>query len=74
MQHARTEDVQPEPDAAHDEHSDRVLNALDRYEPLDGLQENADAQGQEEDPVEESAQQLGPLPSKGEVLGRFAPL
>lgn len=44
---------------------------FDTNEPLDGLQKDADAQGEQEDSVEEGAEQAGSLPAKGQGLRRL---
>lgn len=47
---------------------------LKRNEPLDGLQEDANAQTKQEDTIEKRAQQLDSLPAERQCLGRIRSL
>ena len=67
MQKSNGDHVQAEADASHDEDQLHVADVVHRDEALDGLQENADAERQQEGPVEEGAEQPGTLPPEGEV-------
>lgn len=47
---------------------------LQRDEPLDGLQEDTDAQTKQKNSIEKGAEQLDSLPAEGECLGRICSL
>ena len=73
MKKRRADNVQCQSNATHDEDQSWVLETLDRDESLDGLQEDADSQCQQEDTIEESTEQLRSLPAKRKVLGGLSP-
>ncbi len=73
MKKRRADNVECQSNAAHDEDQLWVFETLDRDEALDGLQEDADSQRQQEDTIKESTQQLRSLPAKRKVLGGLSP-
>jgi len=71
MQERSGNDVQAQPHAAHDENQFDIADLLERDEALDGLEKDADAQGEQEGAVEEGAEQPGALPAKREILAKL---
>lgn len=55
MQKEGADDVEREPNAAHDQNEPGILDALKRDESLNGLEEDADTQCEQEDAIEEGA-------------------
>lgn len=59
--------------SASDRSRSLVDHTLQRDEAFNGLEEDADSKGEEEDSIEECTQKLSSLPPKGQLLGcRFA--
>lgn len=72
MQEHDADNVQGEANASHDQDQFWLLNPLEGYESLDGLEEYANAQCEQEHAIEKGPEQLGSLPSEGQVLRGFA--
>ena len=68
MKKYSADNIERKSDTSHDNNQAWVFDKLKRNETFDRLQKNADTQRQQEDTVEESAQELGSLPSEGEIL------
>lgn len=74
VQEGSADEVEPETHGSHNENQFRIFNHLQRNEALNGLEENANAQGEQEDAIEKGTKQASSLPSKREILWRHAPL
>ena len=59
------DNVDEEPHPAHDQDHLRVLDLLHEDEPLDGLDRDGEAEGEQEHGVNERAHHLGPRPAEG---------
>ena len=63
-----TYDIDGESDAPHDHHEHGVLDGLGDDQPLDGLHEDGEAQGDEEHCVDQRAKHLRARPAKRVLL------
>lgn len=71
MQKSSTDNVQGKAHTAHYEYKHHMIHLFDVNESFNGLEEDAHSQSEQKDSIEEGAQSLGPLPTKGEPLRRF---
>jgi hypothetical protein len=69
VQEEGADDVEGEADGADNEDELGILDVLDEDEALDGLQGDAEAEGEQECAVEECTEERGARPAKGHVLG-----
>lgn len=56
MEEQGADNVQCEADTSQDQNQLRLLNSLQRYESLDGLEEDANAQSKQENTIEEGSE------------------
>jgi hypothetical protein len=69
VQEEGADDVEEKADTADDEDEFGVFDMLDEDETLDGLQSDAEAEGEEECAVEECAEEGSARPAKRHILG-----
>uniref|UniRef100_A0A8C4U7F6 Uncharacterized protein n=1 Tax=Falco tinnunculus TaxID=100819 RepID=A0A8C4U7F6_FALTI len=69
VEEAEPQQVDDEPRHPHTDDHQRLLDLMGLGEALDGLQQDGEAEGGEEDGVDEGAHHLGPDPPEGVLLG-----
>uniref|UniRef100_A0A8C3HQ87 Uncharacterized protein n=1 Tax=Chrysemys picta bellii TaxID=8478 RepID=A0A8C3HQ87_CHRPI len=69
VEEAEPQQVDEEPRSSHANHHDRLLDLVGLGEALDGLQQDGEAEGGEEDRVDQGAHHLGPHPAEGVLVG-----
>uniref|UniRef100_A0A8B9S480 Uncharacterized protein n=1 Tax=Apteryx owenii TaxID=8824 RepID=A0A8B9S480_APTOW len=69
VEEAEPQQVDDESCHPHTDDHQRLLDLVGLREALDGLQQDGEAEGSEEDGVDKGAHHLGPHPAKGVLLG-----
>lgn len=70
-EHDDAEEVDGQPDAPHDEQHVGFVDLVGVKEPFDGLDEDGETEGAQEDRVEQGPEDFGPSPPEGVLLRRL---